>query len=251
LNLVVVWKIVAPVSLIGRLPGFFSMTLKTVFTALAAFGLSASGALAADLYVPPATAPVAAPHVSAHDWTGLYVGAFAGYGWSTHVYSAPGLGSLSADGNGFEGGVRAGYDYDLGGAVLGLYGDVAASGLGTSVTVGPGTLTSTVDRIGTVQAKLGAPISDNLLIYAHGGYAYGHASQNVSAGGGVLASLDQSHNGWTIGAGLEVALTDNVSLTGEYSYYDFGSATIASGGGFTLDEHITANALTAGLQYRF
>jgi outer membrane immunogenic protein len=227
------------------------VTLKLVAAAVAALAFSVSGASAADLYVPPPAAP--APAASVHDWTGAYIGAFAGYGWSTHEYSAVGLGSLSANGNGFEGGVRAGYDYDLGGVVLGAYGDIAAASIEATVPAGGlGTMTSTVDWIGTVQAKLGAPISDSLLIYAHGGYAYGHATQNISAGGGVIASLDESHNGWTVGAGLEYAVSDHLSLTGDYSFYDFGSATIATGlGGLSLDEHITANAITAGLQYKF
>jgi len=226
------------------------MNLTTAFAAAAALALFASGAAAADLYVPPATAPtVASP---AYDWTGLYVGGFAGYGWSTDEFSAAGLGSLSIDGNGFEGGVRAGYDYDLGGVVLGVFGDIAASNIAATLALGGGSsVTSTVDRIGTIQAKLGVPVSDTLLVYAHGGYAYGHASEDISAGGAHIGSLDENHNGWTIGAGLQVALTHNISLTGEYSYYDFGSTTIATGVGLSLDERITANAITAGLQYKF
>jgi opacity protein-like surface antigen len=31
------------------------------------------------------------------------------------------------------------------------------------------------------------------------------------------------HTGYTVGAGIEVALTDNITLRGEYLYDDYGS----------------------------
>ena len=34
--------------------------------------------------------------------------------------------------------------------------------------------------------------------------------------------------GWTIGAGAEYAFTDNVTLRGEYLYYDLGASTVVT-----------------------
>jgi outer membrane immunogenic protein len=85
------------------------------------------------------------------------------------------------------------------------------------------------------------------MVYASGGWAYGHTKSSVSARGfgGVLStSIAKDKSGWTAGAGFEYVLTDGITLKTEYLYLDLGRDRIASGTllgvPLTLDEHTTA-----------
>ena len=103
------------------------------------------------------------------------------------------------------------------------------------------------------------------MIFATGGLAYaevensavllGPANQIQFAGGGR-----RMETGYTVGGGIEHALTPNWSVKAEYLYYDLGSTTanvafVPGGGGggtgyntrFENDGHI----VRAGLNYKF
>jgi outer membrane immunogenic protein len=62
-----------------------------------------------------------------------------------------------------------------------------------------------------------------------------------------------SHTGWTVGAGVEYALSNNWSLRGEYRYHDFGTKNydVPGPGGQGTDVHLTASTATIGLNYKF
>ena len=100
---------------------------------------------------------------------------------------------------------------------------------------------SEVTGFGTVRARLGYAW-DRTLIYATGGWAYGRARNSISDirlcgvvgggtgcvwGDGASRSLNYS-SGWTLGAGLEYAFTNNLSAKIEYLYVDLGSKSLAS-----------------------
>ena len=68
------------------------------------------------------------------------------------------------------------------------------------------------------------------MFYGTGGFAYGGGSAhanffdfNNSFGWG--GSTSPSRAGWTLGAGVEYAITNNIILGAEYLYYDLGSHT--------------------------
>lgn len=105
--------------------------------------------------------------------------------------------------------------------------------------------------LGTVRARLGYAAFDRALIYAHGGFAYGETDQEVRAGGTTLFDDSTSKAGWTIGAGLEYALTDHLSFQTEYSYVDLGEDDVFSGGGITVSEDLKFHAVKAAVNYRF
>ena len=113
-----------------------------------------------------------------------------------------------------------------------------------------GTLTNTDTQsaglrwIGTVRGRLGLAVN-RALFYATGGLAYGQA---VASSSGIV--LDNGRNpdlylgdasglrtGYTVGGGLEYAVTNNLTIRGEYLYYNLGTATYAVA---------AANALAAG-----
>jgi len=200
----------------------------------AAAALLASPALAADLYIQPA-APSLIGSASVVNWSGFYAGANVGYGWGKFEPNAP---LVATDGRGLLGGLQAGYNYDFGGFVLGVEGDIQLADI--RYEAGGGNIR--IDSFGTLRARAGAAI-DRFLPYVTGGLAYGHASYEF---GGLSTSA--GNTGWTVGAGLEYAATDNISVKAEYLYADFGDIDFGVGFG---PLKTTAHVLRAGLNYKF
>jgi hypothetical protein len=97
-------------------------TVQKIFLAgIAAAGLFSGSALASDLpaKAPAYKAPIAAPP---YNWSGLYVGANFGGGWSNGSLNIPGnnlYGGLSE----FIGGVQAGYNFQAGHFLFGFEGE--------------------------------------------------------------------------------------------------------------------------------
>jgi len=219
--------------------------IKTLgFTAAAVVGV-ASSAFAADLpsraYAPAVVAPVA------YNWTGLYAGLNAGYGFSarnnTVVSASPAVfptlgvtrpGSTRLDPDGFIGGGQIGYNWQFGSFVAGVETDIAYTDFRDTRNVVLGGLSSQfrqrIDYLGTVRARLGVAF-DRALIYATGGLAYGDVRNSATFynGAGVATytgSSNKTRAGYTIGGGIEYAITNTISVRGEYLYYNLGRRTI-------------------------
>ena len=163
--------------------------------------------------------------------------------------------ALSASGatgarlDGFLSGITTGYNWefadrfvggvesDIAGAAVrgggGLENIVAnPSRAGVSAVTGA-KLDRNLEYLGTVRARLGYEFTPHLMAYVTGGFAYGGANEIVTigqnltpsllAGSAARGSIFENRLGWTVGAGLEYALTRNVSARLEYLYYDLGS----------------------------
>ena len=267
-----------------------SLVKSVVVAAVGIVGLSAANA--ADLPTRKAAPePVYAP--PPYSWTGFYVGVNAGGIWgsgSTNVTGSPafiGLGPAlvpssfnSSSSGAFVGGGQIGYDYQVGAGVFGVEADIDGTSLNksggfTSIrTLGAGgpTLTTSasarLNYLGTVRARIGFTPWDRLLIYGTGGFAYGgaHTSGSVVANGTGLVwtgSDNPVRAGWTIGGGLEYAITYNIALRAEYLYYDLGkqstttagnaAAVAAVGNGLFLATSTQFNGSVArvGVDYKF
>src|SRR5580704_4070341 len=189
--------------------------MKSVLVVLALVA-SVSAAVAADVLPPtPAPPPVYRPPPVApvYNWTGFYIGAMGGYGWST---------SQGVDfKGGFAGGTIGGNaqfgNFVVGGEVEGAWADIGQ-------TVGFLGLASATDRIqafGSATARVGVAV-DNLLIYGKGGFAA--ASNNIKVSVlGVSLSDTETHLGYTAGGGVEYGFTPNWSVKGEYLFAHYGS----------------------------
>jgi outer membrane immunogenic protein len=242
---------------------------------LAACGLG-SAAHAADLtvYEEAVVAPAPAP---AFNWTGFYAGVHAGYGWA-EVDNQYGFGDnfselVNGGGNkpdGFFGGLQLGYNHQFANnVVLGVEADAAFADLKDSGQGISGDLdgdfyrfnTETkIDALGTVRARLGYA-AGRFLPYVTGGFAWAHTDYNFSfdtASPTLNGSFSQSDvfTGWTVGAGLEYAITDKISAKLEYLYADLGSkdysidlGTNAPAGQFRGD--LTLQTAKIGLNYKF
>jgi outer membrane immunogenic protein len=249
--------------------------------------LTTAPAFAADLthYEPVS---VTSPS-SAFDWSGFYVGVNGGYAGGTFEHPLDVdvdllettldavSGTLDVTAGGFVGGVQAGYNADLGGFVLGIEGDIQASNVdgrvsisgvdeagvigdaGDTLNVDAGT---SLDYFGTLRARAGATIG-NALIYATAGLAYGHTTSSINASINGVDLLDDaltSKNdrwGYSVGAGIEYALADNVTFKTEYLYTDLGSENLYTGPIFfedtamTLDSTVAFHTVRAGLNFQF
>jgi outer membrane immunogenic protein len=190
--------------------------------------LVAGSALAADL--PTRKAAPAPVYVPLFTWTGFYVGLNAGVGWGdskgVQIYD-PALRSYVALGgsnkSGFVGGGQLGYNYQMGNIVLGAEADIQWADLGGDVAWGNygwfGYSGSNGQYFGTVRARLGYAM-DRTLLYITGGLAYGGLNGNWWHG-------STSNTGWTIGAGIEYAFTNNwtARLEGLYVNLNTGNHT--------------------------
>jgi outer membrane immunogenic protein len=233
---------------------------------LAAFVLVAGPAMAADL---PVKAPlVAAPQ--AYNWTGFYVGANIGYGWgdsksgTTDFYDPAFVGSIpgtSNSMNGVIGGGQVGYNQQFGNIVFGLEGDFSGTGIKGSVTdtVLGYTATSSIDWLATGRGRLGFSF-DRSMVYATGGVAVGRVKVKLDdayPSGVITTASTTTHVGWTIGAGIETALSPNWSVRAEYLYVDLGSERnnhyepAPGWSQISYDSTITANIARVGINYKF
>jgi outer membrane immunogenic protein len=165
---------------------------------------------------------------------------------------------------GFIGGIQLGYNYQINQFVLGAEADFmgtntsksksssftlidppdpASGDLGGQVTVGQ--INSVRQNwLGTVRARAGFA-ADRALIYATGGFAYGNArvssrvpvtsvdfspeqDEQVPVNVTWAGAKTATRLGYTLGAGLEYAVTDNWILRAEYLYYNLGDVNVVS-----------------------
>ncbi|MFD1704306.1 outer membrane protein [Methylopila henanensis] len=228
--------------------------------AAAALLVSAASAVAADLPAYEEPAVVAVPSFT---WTGFYVGANAGYIWGDHDIRTRGKDaatrlnvqnrlrppSLGIDGDGWTVGGQLGYNVQLDNSpiVFGVeadfnYTDIDETARYAIPPLAPalGTIRSSfsqeLEYLGTVRGRLGYAF-DRVLVYGTGGLAYGKVKTSArfnnnltpAGAGGALGFSDSKSDwevGYAVGGGVEYAVTDNISVKGEYLYYDLGDTTL-------------------------
>ena len=206
----------------------------------------AGSAFAADLpsRAPP---PVYVPPAPIFTWTGIYIGGQIGYAWGT---SNTNLGdnfgdytSFSTNNSGVIGGAHVGYNLQLSQFVVGLEGDVDGSSLSKTVygdpLIGAGTgfgvfvpttISGNLGVQGSIRGRVGYAW-DRVLLYATGGVAFGGFNGSISTPIGY-DSASTTRVGWTVGGGLEYAVTNNWSIRAEYRYTQFGHSTVYANNSF-------------------
>ena len=191
---------------------------------------------------------------SVSNWTGFYVGAHGGAGVSKIGWRYQDFGDDASHlGNGFLGGVQAGYNAQFGNWVLGVEGDVAASGIAGSVPCPNPAFSckSQIKWLGSLRLRVGYS-TGNWLVYGTGGLGIGGVNIETTLDpvpGTFGTQLNRS--GWAAGAGAEVALNDHWSLKGEFMHYDLGKSTHEVDFGQLIDVDTEVNTAKFGLNYRF
>jgi len=203
--------------------------------------------LAADLSVAPLyKAPPAPPVPPTYNWSGFYLGANGGGGWSTSRWDSAG----SANGSGVVVGGTAGLNWQTGHAVFGLEGDIDWSNVkGTTTSAAcPAGCTTQNDWLATVRGRAGYAF-DRFMPYVTGGLAVG----DVKASTPGLAGTSQTNTGWTAGGGLEFALTNNWTAKAEYLHVDLGNMNCGFNCGTTANNNVSVreDLVRGGLNFKF
>ena len=274
--------------------------LPVVVATLAFF--AASGAKAADAALPmkASPTPIEPPFSWTGFYLGANGG--GGSAWShSRVTQATPFGPTSfCCGFGLAGGIlggQAGFNYEFPSHwLIGIEGDgdwaqisrsssgcpIFTGGPFTGFTAGCATNNVTLNSFETVRGRLGyafntgSSFSPSVLLYGTGGWAWGQLSGNSTTtclgvfcpgasvpftGGG--ASFNDTANGWTAGAGLEIALARHWTARFEFLHLQFNNvgtsfSTITASpvlGTGTATTHISSNVnvdvVRIGVNYLF
>lgn len=241
-----------------------------IFAGIATAILMISSTFAADSF------PVKAPPLTAYsyNWTGIYAGLHAGYGWGS-TQDISNAAASKQEIRGALGGFQIGYNHQIANIVLGLETDVSIADIrkdwGGANQFDPYYGSDKLTTTGSVRGRLGYAF-DRFLPYVTGGFAWGigdhgfgcdaarvtatNGCQNKRGGKAFYVNDDHTVTGYTVGAGFEYALASNVSVKSEYLYTDYGSANMS-----LVDPNYPAksirdfetkyHAIKFGVNYRF
>jgi outer membrane immunogenic protein len=210
-------------------------------------------------------------------WQGLYIGGLAGYVWTHNTHcdessgaipncgpSLTGVAFPNYDLNGAAWGATIGYNFQVQQWVIGIEADYSWTNLdGSSPSIAgafgcgaAGELcVSSLDGIGTVRGRLGYSFG-HVLPFVTAGVAFTRLSAGIRAGGAFESSDSDTQTSFVLGGGMEIALTDNWSLKGEYLHifkaddfkYDVLNAC-GTPGCFLRQDDI--QVFRVGINYRF
>jgi outer membrane immunogenic protein len=234
--------------------------------------VTAAPAGAADLAVKGRPMPPPPPVFS---WTGFYIGGNIGAG-AAHFTALDfdgiwDFGDFSTNSIGWTGGIQGGYNYQIGGLVLGVEADInwtsfdkfrtissCFNSSGCTFTTG-----GKWDWFSTLRARMGVAF-DRGLAYVTAGVAWAKVQHthnfidfDVEDNGSTLSGVSQVKAGFTAGAGVEYAFTPNWTLKAEYLYIQLTPhETFSVPGGpegdvLPIDFNSSAHIARLGLNYRF
>jgi len=234
-----------------------------VTASLIALG-AAAPAVAADLAARPYTkAP--AMIAAVYDWSGFYIGANGGGGWSRNDWTAVAPNVLvgpegSHDASGGTIGGQVGYRWQAGTWVFGVeaQGNWADfKGSNTSLLFPGFVNNSKTDAFGLFTGQVGYA-ANNVLLYVKGGAAVTANTYRINTLGGALAGTTSDDTRWggVIGVGLEYGFAPNWSVGIEYDHMFMQDKTYtftnAAGGLFGTDRiRQDVDLVTARLNYKF
>ncbi len=148
-----------------------------------------------------------------HNWAGIYAGVHGGGAWSDVDISRGSVslpttpGTSINDGSGSMFGILAGINFQSDQFVYGLEGDISFGDVDGANAV----LTNfDVNTIGTIRARAGYAI-DRILIFGTAGIGFAGSDGNETVG-----KDSNTHTAFVYGGGVEVALTPQISVRGEY-----------------------------------
>lgn len=201
------------------------------------------------------------------DWSGFYVGVNAGGGLlsaTTTDYQAFILGGVGGDlsqsATGYLLGGTAGFNVQSGQMVFGIESDLQWSSLAADRSLSAGLIENNAswDWFGTLRVRGGVAV-DRAMAYVTAGVAAVGANHFY---GWLLppspefdVDVSSTEFGITAGAGVEYALSENLSLKLDYLYVGLPTKQVVEAGGFgdeyDFDFLSSAHVARAGLNFRF
>jgi outer membrane immunogenic protein len=243
------------------------------------FAIAAVPAQAADMGVPSRSYyPPLPPAI--YDWTGIYLGGHIGGGILVDSASqngvSPGGFNLLSSGNlrpaGVIGGAQVGANYEFAPWVVGIEATWTDSAINGNTLIGCsgaclfGGIAASQERF-TSQAQWFAALTGRVgyaandwLFYAKAGGAWMNVRYTEDvlgaagpAGGVTLATqvVTDNRTGFTVGAGIEFGLVENLSGKIEYDFYDFGSKNYNFNLITPVSVRSNLHTIIVGLNYRF
>jgi outer membrane immunogenic protein len=153
-------------------------------------------------------------------------------------------------------GLLTGYNYQIGQLVLGVEGDFQGWTVGelryTAIT--GDFLTAHSKWGGSIRGRLGYAV-DHTLLYVTGGAAFASMETSIPFTG--ISIGDGTRVGWTVGAGLDYAFTNNWFTGLEYRYSQYQSKSfvypvpVLNLGIIGLKQELSNNQVTVRLGYKF
>lgn len=173
---------------------------------------------------------------------GLYIGALGGYE-GVEVDSADGTATASADSAVY--GINAGYDLSLGGAFIGIEGELSTSDGSTSFPDSFGGAREGLETGGQyyIGARAGLALTPGIAAYGKVGYTA--LDTRAFTESGSLDELEENANGIRYGAGLQVALPGPLEARLEYRRSQYDDLADTDQGDATTDQ------IVAGIGVRF
>jgi outer membrane immunogenic protein len=252
--------------------------MKKLAIVIAVAGVIGTPALAADMAVPgPAYYPKLPPAI--YDWTGIYVGGHIGGGMLVDSVSQNGVSTATTATNllssgslrpaGVIGGGQIGANYQFAPWVVGIEGSwtdsaiqgntkigVASTAIPAPPVIAQERFTSQAQWFAALTGRVGYAAND-WLFYAKGGGAWMNAryTEDLLVVGGAAFPVSQvisdNRTGFTVGAGIEVGLVENLSAKIEYDFYDFGSKNYNFNAITPVSVSSNLHTLIVGLNYKF
>jgi outer membrane immunogenic protein len=215
--------------------------LVAALTSVSLLTLAPATVMAADLIIDEPMVGVV--EAAAGDWEGVYLGAFIGGAsgsFDDTVDDGYPFYEDSIDLSGWLVGVNAGANFYIAdGIVGGIVGDIAWSDISGSLY--DDYYEYTINWQGSLRGKLGFD-GGSFMPYVTGGLAFANGTFDWNS-----SSESQTHLGWTIGAGVEIAATEDLSIDLLYRYSNYGEKTYFDDYDFSLDTH----QVTVGLNWQF
>jgi len=209
-----------------------------------------------------AKAPIYKAPAAVYQWTGFYIGGHLGVGRGSTSWESDGRIDMHAAG--FLGGGDVGFNYQVGRWVFGIEGDVSRTSIRAVEPCPTGffyNCEAETNWLSTVTGRIGYAYWDRLLVYAKAGVAIANDRDTVVCTTGSKPTVvvlvgcpsrtdSDTKTGWTVGWGSEFGLTPNVSVAGEFSYFNLGSEHVnlaGTGAEIQRDGFMS----TIGLRFRF
>lgn len=226
--------------------------------------LFSAPSFAADIIFDPDPAPPMAVSLpeAPFSWSGRYIGVDLGYGRSkvkeNHVTAGiPSDLFNIKQGEGAFGGIYTGFGRQARNFYFGFEGDVQYAALKGKYTNAAGVIGEfTPTWLGSTRLRAGYSIDNlfgqdlgHIMPYVTGGLAFGGFKAKVTNGANEWIGK-RADTGYTIGGGVDYAISNNTIAKLEYQYMDFGNRSFSDETDYAR-LRLKAHTIRAGVAYKF